>query len=166
MIGKRWSVLGGAGLAALILAAVAGAHAEYNPVSHPPGAAWPCGRPPDRRLSRHVEQHRGTKPSTRRRAHDRQESAGPAPTPAISPHSRSEWVERGEVAPADFQHARHLFAKNLVGADADSALSALRAECRSRIRRGGPTSFTAHATAPNDPFVRSVGECNRAVVSC
>src|SRR5713226_7327383 len=36
MIGKRWSVLGGAALAVWILVSVAGAHAEYNPVSTRP----------------------------------------------------------------------------------------------------------------------------------
>ena len=42
MIGKRWSVLGGAALAALILVSAAGAHAEYNPVSTRPVSIGPA----------------------------------------------------------------------------------------------------------------------------
>ena len=41
MIGKRWSVLGGAALAVLILVSAAGAHAEYNPVSTRPVSIGP-----------------------------------------------------------------------------------------------------------------------------
>src|SRR4029077_4419741 len=41
MIGKRWSVLGGATLAALILVSPAGAHSEYNPVSTRPVSIGP-----------------------------------------------------------------------------------------------------------------------------
>jgi len=158
MIGKRWSVLGGAGLAALISLQWP-ARTPSTTRCPPARCRLPCGRPPDRRLRATSEQHRGTNHPLADARHDRQDRPGPHRRRRFSPHSRSEMglnVAKSRQLTSSM-HVIYCKKPCMCG----RRLGAVRAArgCRSRIRRGGPTSLRARD--PPMILVRSVGECHR-----
>jgi serine protease len=151
MIGKRWSGLGGAALAALILASASGAHSEYNPVATRPVSLGPeAGRlivgfraTPDNTVVYTIHsQARGTTVTVSQARTDAGDLAALAQRVGLS-------VAKSRQLTSSM-HVIHL-QKTLYGADVDAALAALRADPAVKFAEVDRRRYP-HATTPNDPM--------------
>ncbi|HWS64715.1 MAG TPA: S8 family peptidase [Steroidobacteraceae bacterium] len=149
MIGKRWSVRGGAALAALILVSAAGAQAEYNPVSTRPVSIGPeAGRliVGFRATSSNTvvqtihSQARGTTVNISQARTDAGDLA------ALTQRAGLNVAKSRQLTSS--MHVIHL-QKTLYGADVAAALTALRADPAVKFAEVDQRRYP-HATTPND----------------
>jgi len=150
MIGKRWSGLGVAALAALVLVSAAGAHSEFNPVSTRPMSLGPAaGRlivgfratPYNTVVQAIHSQRRGTSTISQART-DAGDLAALAGRVGLN-------VAKSRQLTSSM-HVIHL-QKTLYGADVDAALAALRADPAVEFAEVDQRRYP-HATTPNDPL--------------
>jgi serine protease len=153
MIGKRWSVLGGAALAALILVSAAGAHSEYNPVSTRPVPLGPAA-------GRLIVGFRATSSNTvvqtiHSQTRGTTVNIGQARTDAGDLAALTQRVGLNVAKSRQLTSSMHVIhlQKTLYGVDVESALSALRADAAVEFAAVDQRRY-AHATTPNDPLFR------------
>jgi serine protease len=151
MIGKRWSVLGGAALAGLILASAAGAHAEYNPVSTRPVSIGP-------EAGRLIVGFRATSSNTvvqtiRSQTRGTTVNISQARTDAGDLAALTQRVGLNVAKSRQLTSSMHVIhlQKTLYGADVAAALAALRADPAVKFAEVDQRRY-AHATTPNDPL--------------
>jgi serine protease len=151
MIGKRWSVLGGAALAALILVSAAGAHAEYNPVPTRPVSIGPSA-------GRLIVGFRATSSNTvvqtiHSQTRGTTVNIGQARTDAGDLAALTQRVGLNVAKSRQLTSSMHVIhlQKTLYGADVAAALAALRADPAVRFAEVDQRRYP-HATTPNDPL--------------
>src|SRR5579859_5885498 len=151
MIGKQWSALGGAALAALVLASAVGAHSERNPVStHPVSLGPEASRlivgfraTPDNTVVQTVHlQTRGTTVSIGQARTDSGDLA------ALERRLGLNVAKSRQLTPS--MHVIHL-QRTLYGAEVAAVLDALRADPAVEFADADQRRYP-HATTPNDPL--------------
>jgi serine protease len=154
MIGKRWSVLGGAALAALILVSAAGAHAEYNPVSTRPVSIGPAA-------GRLIVGFRATSSNTVVQTIHSQTrgttiNIGQARTDAGDLAALTQRVGLRVAKSRQLTSSMHVIhlQKTLYGADVAAALNALRGDPAVEFAEVDQRRYP-HATMPNDPLFQA-----------
>jgi serine protease len=151
MIGKRWSMLGGAALAASILASAAGAHSEYNPVSTRPVSIGP-------EAGRLIVGFRATSNNTvvqtiHSQTRGTTVKIGQARTDAGDVAALTQRVGLNVAKSRQLTSSTHVIhlQKTLYGADVAAALAALRADPAVKFAEVDQRRYP-HATTPNDPL--------------
>jgi len=149
MIGKRWSVLGGAALAASILVAAAGAHSEYNPVSTRPVSIGP-------EAGRLIVGFRATSNNTvvqtiHSQTRGTTVKIGQARTDAGDLAALTQRVGLNVANSRQLTSSMHVIhlQRTLYGADVAAALAALRADPAVKFAEVDQRRYP-HATTPND----------------
>jgi serine protease len=151
MIGKRWSVLGGAALAALILVSASSAHSEYNPVSTRPVSLGPAA-------GRLIVGFRATSGNTvvqtiHSQTRGTTVKIGQARTDAGDLAALTQRVGLSVAKSRQLTSSMHVIhlQKTLYGADVAAALAALRADPAVKFAEVDQRRYP-HATTPNDPL--------------
>jgi serine protease len=151
MIGKRWSVLGGAALAVLILVSAAGAHAEYNPVATRPASIGPAA-------GRLIVGFRATSSNTvvqtiHSQTRGTTVKIGQARTDAGDLAALTQRVGLNVAKSRQLTSSMHVIhlQRTLYGADVAAALAALRADPAVKFAEVDERRYP-HATTPNDPL--------------
>ncbi len=151
MIGKRWSVLGGAALAASIVVSAAGAHSEYNPVSTRPVSIGP-------ETGRLIVGFRATSSNTvvqtiHSQTRGTTVKIGQARTDAGDLAALTQRVGLNVAQSRQLTSSMHVIhlQRTLYGADVAAALAALRADPAVQFAEGDQRRYP-HSTAPNDPL--------------
>jgi len=149
MIGKRWSMLGGAALAALVLVSAAGARAEYNPVSTRPVSIGPAA-------GRLIVGFRATANNTvvqtiRSQTRGTTVNIGQARTDAADLAALTRRAGLNVARSRQLTSSMHVvyLQKTLYGADVGAALAALRADPAVEFAAVDERRYP-HATIPND----------------
>jgi serine protease len=151
MIGNRWSVLGGAAIAASVLVSAAGAHAEYNPVSTRPVSIGPAA-------GRLIVGFRATPTNTvvqtiHSRTRGTTVELGLARTDAGDLAALTQRVGLNAAKSRQLTSSMHVIhlQKTLYGAEVAAALAALRADPAVKFAEVDQRRYP-HATTPNDPL--------------